>query len=86
MNEYNKWNEIKKNLECKKKIQSFKNRDIFWLHIGKNIGFETFGKGEEFLRPVLIFKKFSQYTFLGIPLTTTTKNDIFHYKFTVKKN
>ena len=86
MIEYNQWNEIKKSLATKKKIISFKNRDIFWVHIGKNLGYETFGKGEEFLRPVLVFKKFSRYTFLGIPLTTATKEDMFHYKFIIKNN
>ena len=86
MIEYNQWNEIKKSLARKKKIISFKNRDIFWVHIGKNLGYETFGKGEEFLRPVLVFKKFSRYTFLGIPLTTATKDDMFHYKFIIKTN
>lgn len=86
MKEYDEWNEIKKTLATKNKIISYKNRDIFWMHIGKNLGYETFGKGEEFLRPVLIFKKFSRNTFLGIPLTTAPKNDMFHYKFTIKNN
>ena len=86
MLEYNQWNEIKKNLSQKKKFVSFKNRDIFWVHIGKNLGYETFGKGEGFLRPVLVFKKFSRNTFLGIPLTTAIKEDMFHYKFLVKNN
>ena len=54
--------------------------------VGKNLGYETFGKGDEFLRPVLVFKKFSRNTFLGIPLTTSTKNDIFHYEFIIKNN
>lgn len=84
--EYDKWNEVKKDLSQKKKLVSFKNRDIFWVHIGKNLGYETFGKGNEFLRPVLVFKKFSRNTFLGIPLTTATKDDVFHFRFTVKSN
>jgi len=84
--EYDEWNELKKDLSIKKKVVSFKNRDIFWLHIGHNLGYETFGKGKDFLRPVLVFKKFSRNTFLGIPLTTATKDDIFHYKFMVKSN
>lgn len=37
------------------------------------------------LRPVLIFRKFSRDTFLGIPLTTSIKDDMFHYKFNYKK-
>jgi len=86
MCEYDNWNEVKKSLSIKKKLISFKNRDIFWVHIGKNSGYETFGKGDDFLRPVLVFKKFSRNTFLGIPLTTAIKDDIFHYKFIVKSN
>jgi hypothetical protein len=85
-NNFDDWNDIKKELSSRKKIKSFKNRDIFWIHMGLNIGYETFGKGDDFLRPVLVFKKFSKNTFLGIPLTTSTKNDIFHYKFLVAKN
>jgi len=84
--QYDKWNMLKKDLSIKKKIVSFKQRDIFWVHIGHNLGYETFGKGEDFLRPVLVFKKFSRNTFLGIPLTTSIKDDIFHYKFIIKKN
>jgi mRNA-degrading endonuclease toxin of MazEF toxin-antitoxin module len=86
MKKYDEWNVIKKGLSQKKKLISFKNRDIFWVHIGQNLGYETFGKGESFLRPVLVFKKFSRNTFLGIPLTTATKEDIFHYRFFVKNN
>ncbi len=86
MIEYDKWNEVKKTLSTKKKMVSFKNRDIFWMSIGKNLGYETFGKGENFVRPVLVFKKFSRNTFLGIPLTTAIKNDIFHYEFNIKNS
>ena len=86
MKQFDKWNDVKKNLSLTNNVKSFKNRDIFWVHIGQNLGYETFGKGEEFLRPVLVFKKFSRNTFLGIPLTTSTKNDQFHFKFIVKNN
>ena len=61
--EYNKWNEIKKQLAIKEKNLDFKNREIFWMKVGQNIGFETDGKGEEFLRPVLILRKFSKDSF-----------------------
>ena len=39
------------------------------MSIGKNIGYETLGKQELFLRPVLVYKKLSKSTFVGIPLT-----------------
>jgi mRNA-degrading endonuclease toxin of MazEF toxin-antitoxin module len=61
-------------------------REIYWLKLGKNVGYETDGKGDEFLRPVLILRKFSKDTFLGIPLTTSHKDDMFHFKFIVSNN
>ena len=57
----------------------FKEREIFWLRLGQNIGNEEFGKGNEFQRPVLIIKKLTKNIFIGVPLTTTLKeNDYFH--------
>ena len=32
----------------------FKERDIWWVSIGVNIGYEEDGKHEKYLRPVLI--------------------------------
>ena len=46
-----------------------------------NIGFEQDGKGFNFARPVLIFKKFNNETFWAIPLTTKIK--IGKYWFSV---
>ena len=57
----------------------FKEREIFWLRLGQNIGNEEFGKGNEFQRPVLIIKKLTKNIFIGVPLITTLKeNDYFH--------
>lgn len=81
MNNYDNWNEIKKIIEKKDSIFTFKVREIYWLNVGQNIGYEVYGKGEEFLRPVLIFRKFSKDSFLGIPLTSQPKNDMFHFNF-----
>ena len=84
--EYDKWNSIKKDISIREKTLVFKVREIFWLKVGQNIGYETDGKGKDFLRPVLVFRKFSKDTFLGIPLTTASKDDMFHYKFKLNSN
>ncbi len=86
MKNYDKWNEIKKEMLHQEKKHIFKVREIFWLKVGQNVGYETDGKGESFLRPVLILRKFSKDTFLGLPLTTSPKDDMFHYKFTLTSN
>ena len=81
MKKYDEWNVLKKEMFSQNKKLIFKVREVFWIRVGQNVGYETDGKGDDFLRPVLILRKFSKDTFLGIPLTTSNKDDIFHYKF-----
>jgi len=52
----------------------FRQGDIWWCSLGFNIGEEIFGKGAKFTRPVLIFKKFTANSFMGLPLTTQGRN------------
>lgn len=51
----------------------FKENEIWWCHVGENIGIEINGKSKDFTRPVLIFKKYDRYSFLGLPLSTKNK-------------
>lgn len=82
---YNNWNEIKKVIENENIIVGFKERDIFYVNMGKNIGFEQDGKGENFVRPVVIIKGFNKDVFFGIPLSTKIKEGRFYYKFCFQK-
>ncbi|MCX6051186.1 MAG: type II toxin-antitoxin system PemK/MazF family toxin [Campylobacterales bacterium] len=82
MKDFDKWNELKKELEAKKKIVVPKEREVYWASIGENIGFEQNGKGNIFSRPVLIVKRFSKNMFFGIPLSTQIKEGNFFYTFT----
>lgn len=56
----------------------FKEGDIWWCYIGENIGIETNGKGEQFTRPIFVYKKYDKYSFLGLPLTTKQKNGTWY--------
>jgi len=56
----------------------FKEREIWWCSVGMNIGVEIYGKGSQFTRPVLIFRKFNKDSFLGIPLTSQPKEGIWY--------
>ena len=84
---FNKWNDVKKIINKKENKVGFKEREIFWLRLGQNIGNEEFGKGNEFQRPVLVIKKLTKNIFIGVPLTTTLKeNDYFHqFKYSNQK-
>jgi mRNA interferase MazF len=55
------------------KNRLFHEREVWWCSIGLNVGDEVFGKGSQFARPVLIFKKFTGSSFFGIPLTSKIK-------------
>jgi len=80
---YDLWFPQKKQLNQKKKPPSFKEREIWWTQIGVNIGYEIFGKSNAFTRPVLVLKKFSQFTFLGAPLSTAKPRFAMHYSIEV---
>jgi mRNA interferase MazF len=63
MEKFDQWNTVKQNTHQKKERVFFHEREIWFLSIGQNIGFEQNGKGSNFLRPVLILKQFSNEVF-----------------------
>ena len=81
---FDEWNVVKKIIDQAPGVKYFNNREIWFLNLGENIGFEQNGKGDEFLRPVLIYKKFSRNLFLGVPLTSKIKTNKFYSSFSHK--
>lgn len=81
---FNQWNEIKKDTHKKENTVGFKEREIFWLRLGQNVGNEEYGKGNEFQRPVLIIRKLTRNIFIGVPLTSTLKDNDYFHKFIYK--
>ncbi len=75
------WGTLKKNTELEK-ILFFKEREIWFMRVGENIGFEQNGNGKEFLRPVVVFKKFNKKLFWGIPCTSKLKSGKYYFKIT----
>lgn len=73
INEIKNWLELKIRLWTKKDEVVFKQGEIWWCSLGFNLGEEIFGKGKKFTRPILIFKKFTGNSFMGLPLTTHGK-------------
>jgi mRNA-degrading endonuclease toxin of MazEF toxin-antitoxin module len=77
------WHEKKRMIQGSDRRLLFKEQEIWFCSLGENIGFEQDGRGKEFLRPVLIFKRFNQETFWGIPLTKQVKVfNQYQYTFT----
>ncbi len=59
----------------------FHEREIWFCYLGINVGFEQDGSSEEFLRPVVVVRKFNNSIFLGVPLTRTEKKTEFYFQF-----
>ena len=83
---YDKWNTIKKLIHKKEETLYFRERDIYFISIGKNIGAESYGKKDLFLRPVLVYKKLSHTSFVGIPLTSKFKEGSYYFSFNYIKD
>lgn len=62
----------------------FKEGEVWWCHMGENVGIEVNGKSQLFTRPVLIFKKYDRYSFLGLPLTTKVKTGTWYVSISLK--
>ena len=84
VSEFDKWNIIKKETHLNDNLVGYKEREIFWLRLGKNIGSEEFGKGNAFQRPVIIIKKLTKDLFFGVPLSSKIKNGSYFYTFEYK--
>lgn len=61
----------------------FKEGEIWWCSIGENIGSEINGKSGLFSRPVLIFKKLSKNSFLGIPTSSQDRKGSWYVRVTL---
>ena len=61
-----------------------KEGEVRWCSLGENIGDEENGKGEVFRRPVLVFKKFNNNIFWGIPMSTKNKDSIYYLRVILK--
>ena len=84
--DFDDWNILKQKLHQKtSQAPLFHEREIWWVSIGVNVGFEEDGKHNQFTRPVLVIKKFNRYLFLGIPMSTKLKDNPYYLPVTVEQ-
>ena len=81
---FDNWNILKQKIEQKEPVQ-FRQGQIYFMSVGQNIGQEVFGKKDLFLRPVLIYRKLSKRTFIGIPLSSQEKSGSYFFTFRYTK-
>lgn len=78
---FENWNILKQKIENKELFYKFKEREICFVNLGRNIRSEENGKNYKFIRPVIVLKRFKNLTFIAIPLTSKVKNDSYHFEF-----
>lgn len=84
---FSAWTKLKRKINDQGAIpDGYKEREIWWISLGHNVGVEEDGKNENFDRPVLIVKGFSRYLFWGIPLSTTPKRGQYYHPIVVNGN
>ena len=82
MKDFDTWNVHKKRIDSSNKLRYFHTREVWWTYLGINVGYEQDGKNGDFVRPIVILRKFNKQIFLGIPLTTKSKpNNPFYIEF-----
>lgn len=79
------WSREKEHIFSKRYSPYFKEREVWWTSIGMNIGDEQNGKNRNFERPVLIVKRFYKNLFLGLPLSSRTKQGDYYFRIIGKK-
>lgn len=80
------WCRVKIGLAEKEHAIIFKQGDIWWCSLGMNLGEEMYGKGSNFRRPVLVFRKLTSNSFLGLPVTRQQKEGSWYVEITVHGN
>lgn len=81
---FDEWNGVKRNLHNSDIIRTVKKSEVWWCGMGENIGVEINGKGDGFARPVLILRKMSKFSFIGIPLTSQPHDGSWYAHFRFK--
>ncbi|MDR3125943.1 MAG: type II toxin-antitoxin system PemK/MazF family toxin [Candidatus Nomurabacteria bacterium] len=79
---YRKWTPVKIAINSSNSApDGYNEREVWFCSVGENVGFEEDGKGEKFIRPVLILKIYNQFFCHVVPLSTTEKRNRFYYAF-----
>lgn len=83
--DFQKWHNKKQKIHDERPRIFFKEREIWFCHLGENIGFEQDGRGEEFLRPVAVLKKFNNEVLWVVPLTKALKKNRYYFQLSFRR-
>lgn len=79
--DFAKWFKEKSEVHNEKTRPFFYEGEVWFAALGENIGFEQDGRGEKYLRPVAVIRKFNNEICWAIPLTKNKKSGKFYFSF-----
>ncbi|OHB01328.1 MAG: hypothetical protein A3A90_00430 [Candidatus Zambryskibacteria bacterium RIFCSPLOWO2_01_FULL_35_19] len=84
MKRFLEWIGIKEKIHKKRLPPTFEEREIWWASLGENVGHEENGKGDDFVRPFVVIKKFNKELLFGVPCSSIMKNNKYYFKIIVR--
>ena len=78
---FDQWNEKKKTTNFQSEYPHFLTGQIWWAQLGQNIATEVAGKGNDFLRPVIIIQRVYGNACLAIPLSSQNRIGDYYHTF-----
>ena len=61
--DFQKWHSKKSQIDDIENRPFFHEREIWFCYLGTNVGFEQDGSDKDFLRPIVVIKKFNNQIF-----------------------
>ncbi|MEK7092273.1 MAG: type II toxin-antitoxin system PemK/MazF family toxin [Patescibacteria group bacterium] len=80
MKRFLEWIGIKEKTHNSDLLPSFEEKEIWWVYLGENVGHEEDGKGEHFLRPFVVIKKFNKELMFGVPCSSVGKKNRYYFE------
>ena len=77
--DFKNWHAKKQKIHNDRPYVYFQEREIWFCMLGANVGYEQDGSGGEFMRPVVVVKKFNNEICFAVPLTKGKKKDKPYY-------
>lgn len=75
------WTKLKIRIHVSWRLAYPRERQIWWVSLGQNVGVEINGKNDKFERPVLVLKKYNDDACLTLPLSSKNKVGSFYFQF-----
>jgi len=84
MKRFLEWIGIKEKIHTEKLPPTFEEREIWWANVGENIGHEENGRGNNFIRPFIVVRKFNKELLFGVPCSSVIKENKYYFKIVVQ--